>query len=76
MRMIEVNDYKGFIQCPFCKEKAMVKKGTRGQASHRCKCGKILMFDYDSMTAELAGPLRGGSKYFTDKKNTDHRLSR
>ena len=74
--MIEVSDYKGFIQCPFCKEKAMVKKSAHGQASHRCKCGKLLLFDYDSMTAEPAEPIRGATKYFTDKNNINYRLSR
>ncbi len=66
--MIDFNEYKGFIQCPFCRDKAMVKRNTHGQATHRCKCGKFILFDYDTMTAEQAEPLRGGAKYFTDKK--------
>lgn len=65
--MIEIEEYKGVIPCPFCKEKTMVKKNAHGQASHRCKCGKIIMFDYDKMTAEPMKPLRGAAKYFRDK---------
>ena len=45
----------------------MVKKNARGQASHRCKCGKIIMFDYDKMTAVPMKPIRGAAKYFRDK---------
>lgn len=66
--MTEISKYKGFIECPFCGDRTMVMKGTHGRASHRCKCGKLLLFDYDRMTAERAAPLRGGTKYFKDKR--------
>lgn len=65
--MTEIEEYKGVITCPFCKEKTMVKRNARGQASHKCKCGKIIMFDYDRMTAEPMKPIRGAAKYFRDK---------
>jgi len=63
----EIEDYRGVIPCPYCNEKTMVKKNARGQASHRCKCGKIIMFDYDKMTAIPMKPIRGAAKYFRDK---------
>lgn len=68
--MTEINEYKGFIECPHCRNKAMVMKSAHGQASHKCKCGKILLFDYDKMTAKTVGALRGGVKFFTDKRIT------
>ena len=66
--MTELSDYKGFIKCPFCRDKTFVKKNAHGQASHRCKCGKFILFNYDSMTAKEAVTIRGGAKYFTDNK--------
>lgn len=66
--LIEISEYKGFIKCPFCQDKAMVRKNAHGQASHRCKCGKYLLFDYDNMTAKPAAPIRGATKFFTDKR--------
>lgn len=66
--MTEVSKYKGYIECPYCRDKTMVMNGAHGKASHRCKCGTFLLFDYDRMTAERAGPLRGGAKYFKDKE--------
>lgn len=75
--MIEISKYKGYIKCPFCGDKAMVMNDAHGRASHRCKCGKFLLFDYDKMVAEPGGVLRGAAKYFMDRTNiADHRLSR
>lgn len=64
----DIDEYKGFIKCPFCKAKSMVKRDAHGQATHWCKCGKLVLFDYDRMTAEPADPIRGATKHFTDKR--------
>ncbi len=75
--MDAVNKYKGYIKCPFCGDKTFVMKNAHGKASHKCKCGKCLLFDYDSMQANQFAPLRGGAKYFNDRMNgNDRRLSR
>lgn len=66
--MTEIDEYRGVINCPFCKEKTMVKNNARGQASHKCKCGKIILFDYDKMTAIPIRPIRGAAKHFRDKQ--------
>ena len=77
MNLNEFEELKGFIPCPFCGKKALVKWDAHGQASHPCKCGQYLLFDYDAMTAEPTKPMRGAVKRFMDRSNnTDHRLSR
>ena len=77
MYLEKLEDFKGFIPCPICGAKAMVKKDAHGQASHPCKCGQFLLFDYDKMTAIPIKSYRGMSKYFMDRSSiNDHRLSR
>jgi DNA-directed RNA polymerase subunit RPC12/RpoP len=63
---LSIKDYKGIIACPYCGEKTIVKADARGQASHHCRCGKLLLFDYDKMTASPMHPLRGAMKYFQE----------
>lgn len=75
--MDAVNKYKGYIKCPFCGDKTLVMKNAHGKASHKCKCGKCLLFDYDIMIAEHSAPVRGATKFFNDRMQyNDRRLSR
>ena len=50
-----------FPCCP--KEKIFVKEGSTGWTTQKCpRCGKMVKFDYDTMTARIIRPIRGASK--------------
>ena len=61
-------DFVDYIVCPICGAKTFVKKGTSGEVTSYCKCGRILDFDYDTMVAKAIKPKRGLSQRLSTKK--------
>lgn len=65
MKNITDNDHpgelKGMIQFSCrCDEKILVFEGAAGRTSNKCpRCGKITVFNYDTMSAIPAAPLKG-----------------
>ena len=64
MPEINVNDLKGYIQCPCCKNKTMVEKGAKGRVIQKCSCSRFILFDYENMTARQCQSIKGATAYF------------
>lgn len=57
---------KGIIQYPCCpKQTAVVSKDAHGQASVQCaNCKRLILLDYDKMTASITKPCKGVAARF------------